>query len=194
MKTLSSTQPYIILLAGLPGSGKSTFGEQFAKTFGIPFVNAKHYEKYISDNSQQLKLGIEVLSQLAPGKQSIIFEGVSGKRAERSALIQHMRKLGYAPLIVWMQVNEDVARQRSTRRTKVQPNAMSQQEFDSHVKLFSHPHTTERPVVISGMHTYGTQAKSLLRRLSESAPQAPTTPATTVKKTSRPTASSIRIQ
>ncbi|HSE61637.1 MAG TPA: AAA family ATPase, partial [Candidatus Saccharimonadales bacterium] len=39
MKTLSLSRPLIIMLIGLPGSGKSFFGRQFAEMFAAPLVS-----------------------------------------------------------------------------------------------------------------------------------------------------------
>ena len=40
--------------------------------------------------------------------------------------------------------------------------------FDAAIKSFTEPNSTERAVVISGKHTYKTQARTVLARLSDS--------------------------
>ena len=38
MKSLSPANPRVLFVVGIPGAGKTYFAEQFAETFGAPFI------------------------------------------------------------------------------------------------------------------------------------------------------------
>ncbi len=51
MKSLSLSRPLVIMIIGLPGSGKSFFGRQFAEMFGAPIVSNDFIRSTISPES-----------------------------------------------------------------------------------------------------------------------------------------------
>ena len=61
-----------------------------------------------------------------------------------------------------MQVDEKTAQDRTVRAGK-----MDAETFSQVIANFSPPHETEKPVVISGKHTYASQLKVVLSHLSK---------------------------
>ncbi|HEU5121903.1 MAG TPA: AAA family ATPase [Candidatus Saccharimonadales bacterium] len=164
MKHLSLTKPHLIIMVGIPGSGKSFFAEKFADTFGAPYVCDKKIAMQVQGNIEavtQLQL-----NELLKTKQSIIFDGASNTRVERLALAKKARAAGYESLIIWVQTDPATAKSRATSSKKGDTPLLSSEEYDKLVKRFTPPNVTEKPLVISGKHTYATQAKVVLKRLS----------------------------
>src|SRR5699024_182216 len=91
--------------------------------------------------------------------QSIIFDGNTDARVDRMKLAQIAKQAGYATLLVWVQTDPVTAKTRSTRGTKARPGTMSDDSFERALKNFTPPNTIEKPLVISGKHTFATQAK-----------------------------------
>jgi predicted kinase len=167
MKSLSLSQPHLIIMVGVPGSGKTFFAEKFADTFRAPYVS---YEKLITLLSEPSaftdKLFYYQVSELLKTRQSILVEGVADTRVERLELAKRAHAAGYETLLVWVQTDPATAKSRYQKDDK--PNrASSPQEYDKLVKRFIPPTAIEKPVVISGKHTYATQAKVILKKLSE---------------------------
>lgn len=160
MKSLSLTKPHLIIMVGLPGSGKSFFAEKFAETFHVPYVCQQKIEELSADNGEALTQLL--LTELFKTSQSIIFEGATGSRTERAALFKTARAAGYEPLIIWVQVDQFTAQDRSI----VAKKTTSPEEFDQRSKRFTPPNSMEKPLVISGKHTYASQAKVVLKKLS----------------------------
>jgi len=161
MKSLSLNQPHAIVMVGIPGSGKSFFAEKFAETFSAPYISYDTFRPFVSDQKQLAKLIAHQLRELLKTNHSLIIEGFAYSRAERTELAKLFKHHGYATLFVWVQTDPSTAHTRVRKQAKISD--------EDHVKLtkrFSPPHSSENPVVISGKHTYATQAKSVLKRLS----------------------------
>lgn len=175
-KTLFINQPYLILLVGLPGSGKTFFAEKFAQAFNTTFLNLNdlRFELFTAPNfskdeeSHLEKIGRSFLPELMRSKRAIMIEGGLEARSDRQVYRQIARKNGYEVLTVWVQNTEPTARLRSTRNIKTAPRKylLNSDQFDIMAKRFTAPNLLEAPVVISGNHTFSTQARSVLRRLT----------------------------
>jgi predicted kinase len=169
MKSLSLSQPHLIILTGVPGSGKTYFAEKFADTFKAPYVS---YEKIatlgkISDGNIANTLLHYQLDELLKTQQTVLVEGQGDTRADRTEIFRKARAAGYAPLLIWIQTDPATAKTRSTRVQKNKTfRTLSPEEYDRAMKHFAPPSAIEKPVVISGKHTYATQAKVVLKKLS----------------------------
>jgi len=157
MKSLSLGSPHAIVMVGIAGSGKTFFAEKFANTFGAPYVNADQLAQHAKDIAATTELTRALVGELVKTKQTIVVDAGGNTRRERSEFAKFLRAQGYAPLFVWVQIDQETARYRSNRRTA------SSTSIAGH---FSPPHASEKAVVVSGKHTYATQAKVVLKHLS----------------------------
>jgi predicted kinase len=167
MKSLSLTQPHLIVMVGVPGAGKSFFAEKFAETFHAPYVSLEKILPFTTTASDASHLMQQQTTELLKTRQSIILEGDTDTRTERDKLARQARIAGYETLLVWVQTDPITAKSRSVRETKDKTNrTISTDEYDRIVKRFTPPSVIEKPTVISGKHTYATQAKIVLKKLS----------------------------
>jgi predicted kinase len=167
MKSLSLTQPHLIVMVGIPGAGKSFFAEKFAETFNAPYVSLEKILPFTTAASDASHLMQQQTTELLKTRQSIILEGDTDTRTERDKLARQARIAGYETLLVWVQTDPITAKTRSVRETKDKTNrTISSDEYDRIVKRFTPPSVIEKPTVISGKHTYATQAKIVLKKLS----------------------------
>lgn len=162
MKPLQLNRPHAIMMVGLPGSGKSFFAKQFADTFSAPYIDALTLTSYAKDVPAAMKIITNFAGQIARTNQTFIYEGDTDSRTLRTEFAQFARRHGYQPLIIWVQVDERTAKDRTLKAGK-----MDEDTFASVVKNFSPPHPSEKPIVISGKHTYPSQAKVVLANLSK---------------------------
>lgn len=161
MTTPHLSRPHAIMMVGLPGSGKSFFAEQFAATFNAPYIDALTLTSYAKDVKSAMKIVTVFAGQIVKTGQTFIYEGDTDTRALRAEFAQFAKSKGYTPLIIWVQVDEKTAKDRTIRAGK-----MDGATFTSIIKGFQAPMSDERPVVISGKHTYASQAKKVLASLS----------------------------
>lgn len=196
MKSLQLNQPHILILIGLPGSGRTTFANRFSSLFNAPYVDVKSFASVATDNDKLAEIGQKVVEQLIKTNQTIVYEGVTGSRSERQEIAKIAKDAGYTPLLVWFQVNQSVAKQRADKNSK-SAHPLVREIYDTY--RFTAPNNREHYVVVSGMHTYPAQAKTVLRRLTELSGRADTSAHKLVGRqqqssSSAASARSIRVQ
>lgn len=177
MKSLNLSQPLVMLVIGMPGAGKSFFAKRFSETFGAPVVSFDRLRfelfpqpQYSAEETELLnRIADYQIEELTKTKKTFIVDGGSNAKTERTRIGQIAKEAGYEVLVVWVQTHQGTAQTRATKRSprreddKYNPS-LTPDQFESHVRRLTAPNR-ENYVVISGMHTYGTQAKAVLRRL-----------------------------
>jgi gluconate kinase len=166
------------MMVGLPGSGKSFFASQFAATFNAPYIDSLSVEEYARDAEGAGAIITLIMGEIAKTHQTFIFEGNADTRTRRAEFAKWARQLGYQPLFIWTQVDHVTSRDRTAKA-----KTMSQTDFEHANRTFSAPHADEKAIVISGKHTFASQAKVVLAHLSKEtrsetppAPQQPHAP------------------
>ena len=94
----------------------------------------------------------------------MVLEIDTASRTSRTDLAKELKSLGYEPLFIWVQTDPKTSATRSEKAYN-----MPKSEHAQKVKDFSPPHESEKALVISGKHTYATQARVVLKRLSDAA-------------------------
>jgi len=171
-------------MVGIPGSGKSFFAEKFAETFGAPYVGWEPIATLGVEKATAERIAWLQMQQLAKTGTSLVLELDTKTRASRTDLSKELKAAGYTPLYVWVQTDTDTARYRSAKKKGCPV------DFEAESARFSPPHALEKPIVISGKHTYASQARAVLKRLSAPRAAAPTLP----KPPVRPGASNITVR
>jgi gluconate kinase len=157
-------------MIGIPGAGKSFFGEHFAETFKAPIINVGRlgYELFPDGDEDPaiiMKAADFTLSELFKTDRTLVYEGVTATKAERQRVAKKATDAGYMPLFVWVQTESIEAKRRATRKSKDAPHLDSEQ-FDAIIKKFAVPASNEKVIVVSGKHTYASQLKIVLRHLA----------------------------
>ncbi len=179
MKALSLARPLIIMIIGLPGAGKSYFAERFSDTFSAPLVSTDKIQFELFDPPKftpaeqglVTRLTERQLAELVKTRSSILVDGICNSRKERLQLERFAAAHNYGTLLVWVQTDEPAAKTRATTRNNKRPGdqyntRLSAEQFASIAKQLDQPVKQEDYVVISGKHTYTTQAKMVLRKLA----------------------------
>ena len=178
MKPTETVKPHLIIMVGIPSSGKSFFAEHFAETFKAPIVsydiNRKEFFSNPSFNDEEdemiRKVSNYILSEFLKTKKTVIFEGQTDLRAERFEIAKGARSAGYDPLFIWVQTETMTSRRRATKSSPERP-AMTVDEFDLKLKKFNPPNKNEQFIVISGKHNYASQLKIILKHLIQPRPE-----------------------
>lgn len=166
MQSASTSHPFAVMMVGLPGSGKTFFAAQFAKSLGIPFVDMNELSGYCQDAAGAAVVSKSFLQEIAKTRQPFIYEGDSNTRARRSEFARLVRERGYRPVIVWVQTDITTACRRSLKNRR-----LTKEAFDYYAQHFSEPTQQEDYCVISGKHTYNSQARVVAAFFRRSAQQ-----------------------
>lgn len=172
MKSSENPKPHLIIMVGIPSSGKSFFAEHFADTFKAPFISFDQFRKNVfsrptfSDDENEIivKISDHVLIEVLKTKRTVIYEGQTNLRSERVLISKKARDADYEPLFIWVQT-ETLEAQKRAIKPSIEKPALSIDEFNAKLKKFSAPHQSEKAIVISGKHTYASQLKIVLKHL-----------------------------
>jgi predicted kinase len=104
------------------------------------------------------------LNELLKTGRTLVYDGYTEAKSDRTFVAQLARQAGYNMLTVWVQTESVSAKSRATRRRR-DGGGMSEDEFDAALRRFTTPGVAEKPIVISGKHTYASQLKIVLSRL-----------------------------
>jgi predicted kinase len=165
MKSLQLETPHAIVMIGIPGSGKSFFARKFSEMFKAPLIEQAVLEPLVADDQALSKLIGHMLGELTKGDRSIVLEVDTATRQARTELAKVLKNAGFRPLFIWVQTDAETARVRSAKAR------MPAEEHARLTKRFASPTPAENALVISGKHTYATQAKIVLKKLTESRAQ-----------------------
>ncbi|MCL1876563.1 ATP-binding protein [Candidatus Saccharibacteria bacterium] len=178
MEVLRSENPTIIEMVGLPGSGKSFFAKQFAKTFGSAIVSIDKIRWMLfanhtySDNENIMVQQVAdlIITELLKTQKTFVIDGGYVTEVEREELARRAAKAGFRVLTVVVQVDLPTAKHRSMKRNPrcagdQYKQALSPEEFDTQVARCELPEAASDNVIISGKHTYSTQARTVLKKM-----------------------------
>lgn len=178
MKSLSLSKPLLIMVVGIPGSGKSHFARQFAEVFNAPLVSFDEIRHLLFSDPQFSRdeetiivrvMRLQIL-QLLKTNSTFLVDGGVNTRMARYALEKIASGGEYGFLTIWVQTDVDTAAYRSTNRSKKRQGdslntSMSDAIFENHVTRINPPDAKENHIVISGKHTFAAQAKTVLRKI-----------------------------
>lgn len=177
---LSGMQPLLVLVVGIPGSGKSFFARQFADSYRFFNIDVGRYEGQLEGLKPSNKEVTELAKRLTDSTfeqalksfKHIVLEGPFNSAKEREAVLRKATKAGFGTLIVWVQTDEETAEARALNRDRRRPDDknslnLSRAELDVLTKSFQKPNPKkENFVVISGKHDFKSQGVIVLKKIA----------------------------
>ena len=98
-------------------------------------------------------------------KQSIVIEGELRTEKDRTEIRNILRERGYKPALVWVQTDFTTIKVRL--RSKYKTIKKAKEIYDAAVAEMEAPADFERPIILSGKHTFETQTKHTLAGLAK---------------------------
>lgn len=155
-------KPRALLIFGAPCSGKTTFSEKFSKRFDLAYFNFDEICERYRLTRKNVLLFIELLTRTG---KNLIFEGGLGTEKERAEVRNVLRAAGYEPTLVWIQT--DIATIRLRMKREYKSVSAAREAYDKAVSTLEAPSEVEKPVILSGKHTFDTQARHILAGLAD---------------------------
>lgn len=156
------TKSRALLVFGAPCSGKTYFGERFAKRYNLAYYD---FDKLKEEQRMSHKMILTIIELIARTGKDFMIEGELGTEKERSEVRNLLRKMGYEPFLIWVQTDVNTIRSRMKERYKSVSKA--KEIYDTLIEQLEAPTEFEKPIILSGKHTFDTQAKHTVAGLAD---------------------------
>ena len=162
MEGNKNNRPRALMIFGAPCSGKTTFSRKFAKKFGLAYYDIN---EIMSTRGLSKADALYVIELVMRTKQTILVEGGIDTEKERTEMRNMIRKNGYEPALLWIQT--DVSTIRSRLKMRFRSVAKAKQYFDESTSTMEAPADFEKPIILSGKHTFDTQTRHAITGLAD---------------------------
>ena len=157
----NKSKPRALLVFGAPCSGKTTFGQKFAKKFGLAFFDLDELKEKNGFTRDDVLVVLELILRT---RQTILIEGALRTEKDREEVRNLLRKSGYAPSLIWIQT--DVSTIRNRLKTRHKDVAKAKEVYEKAIAEMDAPVEYEHPIILSGKHTFETQTKHVISGLA----------------------------
>ena len=158
----NKSNPRALLVFGAPCSGKTAFSSKFSKKFDLAYYDLAELKENNHFSHKTLLLVIELIARTG---KNLIFEGCLDTEKERAEIRNVLRKAGYQPTLVWIQT--DINTIRTRLKLRYRSVAKARDAYDNSVNNLEAPSEVEKPIILSGKHTFETQCKHVLTGLAD---------------------------
>ena len=155
-------KPRALLVFGAPCSGKTTFADKFATKFGLAYYD---FAGLVVEDVFAREQILTLLELLARTGQTLVIEGCIDTEKERMEMRNVLRSHGYEPALVWVQT--DAATIRNRMKSRYRSVSKAKKAYDVAIEEIEAPSDNERPIILSGKHTFETQTRHVLAGLAD---------------------------
>lgn len=180
MAKITPAKPFLLMLYGFPGAGKTYFARQLSEKMQLAHVQADRIRAELFETPRYDKEENDVILQLMnymtgeflSAGLSVVYDVNMMRASQRRALRDMARKAGAQPLLVWLQIDTDTAFTRGQKRDRRRVDdkyaaQLDKPTFDNIAAHMQNPSTTEDYAVISGKHVFTTQFSAVARKMRE---------------------------
>ena len=156
------SKPRALLVFGAPCSGKTTFAMKFANRFNLAYYDLDDIAKKNKFSRENILAILEILTHT---RQTVIIEGGLDTEKQRQEVKNIFIVAGYDVDLIWIQTDITTIRNRMKFRYKSVTKAKS--AYDEAIEKLEAPSELERPIILSGKHTFETQTKDAVAGLAD---------------------------
>jgi predicted kinase len=178
MAKIYPSKPFLLLLYGYPGAGKTYFARQFSENVQAAHVQADRIRAELFEQPRYDKQENAIVNQLMSYMSeeflsaglSVIYDVNVAHSGQRRILSDMARRYHAQQLIVWFQIDSDTAFDRSKSRDRRRSDdkyaaQWDRTTFETLNERMQRPTHNEEYVVISGKHPFATQQSAVISRL-----------------------------
>jgi predicted kinase len=179
MSKLSTSKPVLIMLYGYPGAGKTHFARELSETVEAAHIQADRVRFELLEEPRYDKQENDIIDHLMEymaeeflgAGVNVIFDANAMRLVQRRTLRDIARRKKALPILVWLQIDQDSAFGRTSRRDRRRTDdkyarPYTQEDFDHVLGGMQNPQNEEY-IVISGKHTFNSQRSVVLKKLYE---------------------------
>lgn len=180
MAKIVPTKPFLVMLYGFPGVGKTYFARQFCENVQAAHLQADRVRSELFEEPRFDKRENQIVEQLmnymaeeflAAGV-SVVYD-INAARGKQRFLLRELAKRCHAtPLLVWFQMDQDTAFGRNVKRDRRRADdkyaiKWDRTTFETVIAKMQNPTAGETYAVVSGKHLYNTQQSAVVRKLRD---------------------------
>jgi tRNA uridine 5-carbamoylmethylation protein Kti12 len=130
---------FLIILAGLPYSGKSTFAEKLSNHNFVHFWTTKIKKQYQLNDSEVLKLSEKIIEKLLEKNYNIVFDFLNHKNEQRESIYSIAEKMNKRYFIFYLNTPKNIILERQARvienvgRSSISPEIIREIESEFEV-------------------------------------------------------------
>lgn len=173
-------KPFLLLLYGFPGAGKTYFARQFCEAVQAAHLEQDRIRHELFENpsySKQENAALSRITDFMAGEFlsagiSVVLDLNAMRGSQRHAYREMARTAKAVPLVVWFQVDADTAFVRNAKRDRRKNDdryavGYDVESFKELAAYMQHPEPTEDFVVISGKHHFAGQLSAVAKKLAD---------------------------
>lgn len=178
MAKIYPTKPFLLMLYGFPGAGKSYFARQFCDSVQAAHVQADRIRSELFREPRYDKQENDVVTQLMDyiteeflsAGLSVTYDVNAMRAKQRHELRDLARRMHAQPLLVWFQMDPDTAFTRNIKRDRRRADdkyapQWDRTSFESMIGHMQNPAPSEDYVVVSGKHLFNMQQSAVISKL-----------------------------
>ena len=180
MAKIVPIKPFLLMLYGFPGSGKTYFARQFCENVQAAHLQADRIRSELFDQPRYDKRENQIVEQLMnymaqeflSAGVSVVYD-VNAMRAKQRFMLRDLaRRTKAQPLLVWFQMDPDTAFARNLKRDRRRADdryaaSWDRTTFESVISGMQNPTASEVYAVVSGKHLHNTQQSAVVRKLRD---------------------------
>ena len=180
MAKIYPVKPFLLMLYGFPGSGKTYFARQLSEGIQCAHLQADKIRGELFEEPRYDKQENEVVSHIMDymaeefltAGVSVIYDVNATRAKQRQKFRQLATRLHAKPLLVWFQMDKDTAFYRNTKRDRRRADdkyaaAWDRTTFEDLIKQMQNPVPSEDYVVVSGKHLFNMQQSAVAYKLRQ---------------------------
>lgn len=180
MAKIIPTKPFLLMLYGFPGAGKTYFARQFCDNVQAAHLQSDRirnelftdlrYDRHENDVVDHLMS--YMTEEFLTAGVSVVFDANAARGKQRYQLRELAKRCHATPLLVWFQMDADTAFGRNIKRDRRRADdkyaaKWDRTSFEAVIGKMQNPTPNENYAVISGKRLYGTQQSAVIRKMRD---------------------------
>ena len=180
MSKIVPIRPFLLILYGYPGSGKTYFSRQFCESIQaahlqsdrirVELFEKPRYDK--QENAITNQLQNYMAEEFLSAGLSVVYDTNAMRSGQRKALSEMARKYHAQPILVWMQIDIESCFSRNVKRDRRRADdkystQWDRTTFENIIGHMQNPNPSENFIVISGKHQYPTQRNAVITSMRD---------------------------
>lgn len=180
MSKIVPQKPFLLILYGFPGAGKTYFSRQFTEEVKAANLQSDRIRSELFEKPRYDQQENNVIAQLMDymtdeflsSGVSVIYDTNAMRNVQRKALRELARKHNAVPILIWFQVDVESSFARNIKRDRRKADdhfaaGWDRTTFDSIISYMQNPEYHESPIVVSGKHSFSTQRNAVMSKLRD---------------------------